>query len=80
MKKNAETTGSVGSVIYCVLLRLNPGTRGEHLTSQLSWAAARILVTCVHPVYLAVDELILVFYMAPCAGANGGSVEVLFTW
>ena len=34
------------------LFRLNPGAWGEHLTSQLSWVAAWILVTCVCPVYL----------------------------
>ena len=42
---------------WCWLLRLIPGERGEHLTSQLSWAAARLLVTCGRPVYLVVDEL-----------------------
>ena len=33
---------------------------GEHLTSQYSWAAARLLVTRFFPVYL-VKEFILVF-------------------
>ena len=45
----------------CRLLWLNPGARGEHLTSQLSWITAWLLVTRVCPVYLA-DELVLVFY------------------
>ena len=40
------------------LLRLNLGAGGEHLTSQLSWIAAWLLVTRVCPVYL-VDELAL---------------------
>ena len=37
------------------LLRLNPGARGEHLTSQLTWEAAWLLVTRIFPIYLA-DE------------------------
>ena len=42
--------------ILCGLLRLNPGAWGEHLTSQLSWATAWLLVTCANSVYLVVDE------------------------
>ena len=38
----------------------NPGARGEHLTRQLTWVAARLLVTRVFPVYL-VYELVIVF-------------------
>ena len=30
---------------WCWLLRLNPGLRGEHLTIQLLWATAGLLVT-----------------------------------
>ena len=58
--------------------RLNPGVRGEHLTSQLSWVAAWLLVTHACPVYL-VDELVLVFY-APYDWVNGGSVDVFSGW
>ena len=36
--------------------RLKPGARGEHLTSQLSWAAVWLLVTCGSPVYLVVND------------------------
>ena len=35
--------------------------RGEHLTSQLSWVTAWLLVTRVSPIHL-VDELVFVFY------------------
>ena len=42
-------------LISCGLPRLNPGVRGEDLTSQLSWAAASLLAIHVCPVYL-VDE------------------------
>ena len=42
-------------------LRLYPGARGEHLTSQLLWVTAWILATSDCPVHL-VDELVLVFY------------------
>ena len=42
------------------LLQLNPRARGEHLTHQLSWIAAWLLVTRVCPVYL-VDQLALLF-------------------
>ena len=42
---------------WCWLLRLNPRAWGEHITSQLSWAAAWLLVTCDSLVYLVVDEL-----------------------
>ena len=59
----------------------NPGARGEHLTSQLSWVPACLLVTRVFLVYL-VYELVLVFlvllkewrccsqkvYATPCNG------------
>ena len=38
------------------LLWLNPGLRGEHLTSQLSWVAAWLLVTRVCPVYLVKER------------------------
>ena len=38
--------------LWCWLLRLNPRAWGEHLTSQLSWVADWLLVTCVCPVYL----------------------------
>ena len=44
----------------CKFLRLNRGTRGEHLPIQLSWVTASLLVTRVCPVYLA-DELVLLF-------------------
>ena len=47
-------------LISCRLLRLNFGTRGEHLTSQPSWTAAWLLVTRTCPVCL-VNELVLVF-------------------
>ena len=35
--------------LFCGLLRLNPGARGEHLTSQLSWAASCLTIshTCL---------------------------------
>ena len=46
---------------WCWLLQLNPGTRGEHITSQLSWVAVWLLVTHVCPVHLA-GKLVLVFY------------------
>ena len=45
--------------VFCILLWLNPGVQGEHLTSQLPWVATLLLVTRVCPVYL-VDELVLV--------------------
>ena len=48
-------------LISCRLLWLNAGVQGEHLASQLSWAAAWLLVTHACPVHL-VDELFLVFY------------------
>ena len=41
------------------LLWLNLGLRREYLTSLHSWIVARPLITCVWPVYL-VDELVLV--------------------
>ena len=41
--------------------RLNPGARGKHLTSQLSWVGARLLVKRVCPINL-VDELVFVSY------------------
>ena len=43
------------AVNFCGLLWLNPGARGEHLTGQLTWAAAWLLVTRICPVYL-LDE------------------------
>ena len=45
-----------GYGIQCGLLRINPRAWGEHLTSQLSSAATWLLVTCISPVYLVVDE------------------------
>ena len=56
----------------CRLLWLNSGARGEHLTSQLSWVVAWLLVTHVCPVYLA-DDLVLII---PYGWANSGSVDV----
>ena len=43
-------------LMSCWLLRLNPGARGELLTSQLSWVAAWLLVTRVCPVYLVKER------------------------
>ena len=43
-------------LISCELLRLDSEMWGEHLTSQLPWAAAWLLVTCGSPVYLVVAE------------------------
>ena len=43
-------------LMSCWLLRLNPGARGEHLTNQLSWVAARLLITRVCPVYLVKER------------------------
>ena len=45
----------------CRLLWLNPGSRREHLSSQLSRVTFWLLVTCVCCVY-QVGELVLVFY------------------
>ena len=42
-------------LISCRLLWLNPGALREHLTSQLSCAAAWLLVTCISLVYQPVD-------------------------
>ena len=47
--------------IYRRLLWLNPGARGEHLTSEISWVTAWLLITSVCPVYF-VDGLVLVFF------------------
>ena len=58
MKKNVKATERKGSAVCCILLWLNLGARGEHLTSQLSWIAAWRLIQCVWPVYL-VDELVV---------------------
>ena len=41
---------------WCWLLQLNPKARGEHLSSQLSWVAAWLLVTRVCPVYLVEER------------------------
>ena len=57
------------------LLQLNPRARGEHLTHQLSWIAAWLLVTRVCPVYL-VDQLALISPVSPYNWANGSSVDV----
>ena len=61
------------NIMQIVLVNLR--ARGENLTSQLSRIAARPLVTCVCPVFL-VDELVVVF-CTPYDWANGGSVDVL---
>ena len=58
--------GSMVSVLWklmgvgSILLWLNPGVRDNHLISQPSWIAAWLSVTCVCPLYL-VDQLILMF-------------------
>ena len=59
--------------------RLKPGTCGEHLTNQVSWAAAWLLVTCGSPVYLVVDEsrsCVLWFLLI----GLGDSLDVFYTW
>ena len=55
--------------------RLKPGTRGKHLSSQFSWAAAWLLVTCSSSIYLVVDELRPCVLWPPMIGL-GGSVAV----
>ena len=42
---DGSITGYLPWLISCRLLQLNPGAWGEHLTSQLTWAAAWLLVT-----------------------------------
>ena len=42
----------IANLVLCWLFRLNPGTRGEHLTSQPSWAAAWLPGTRLCSVYL----------------------------
>ena len=49
--------GWLSLLISWGLLRLNPRMWMEHLTSQLSWTAAWLLLTCGNPAYLVVDEL-----------------------
>ena len=39
------------------LLTVKTRSMREHLTSQLSWEAAWLLVTCGSPVYLVIDQL-----------------------
>ena len=43
-----------------LIASVNPGARGNHLTSQVSWSAASLLVTHVCLVYL-VEGLLIVF-------------------
>ena len=63
-----------------VLPRLNPGVQGEHLLRQLSWNATSVLVTCVCPVYL-VDELILISVpFSPIAGLVVAPLMFFNTW
>ena len=64
-------------VIEADCSQLKPRARGEHLTSQLSWAAVWLLVTCGSPVYLVVDEL-RPFVLWPLLLGLNGSVEVFF--
>ena len=60
----------------CWLLRLNPGARGELLTSQLSWVAAWILVTRVFPVYVVKDCCYIRGVYKSLVGGGGGGGEV----
>ena len=48
------------------MLRLNSGTRGEHLPTQFCWAASRLIVTCLSPIN-PVNGLLL-FCSKWCAG------------
>ena len=58
---HGDRMGYLLSLISCRLLWLNAGVQREHLTRQLSWAAAQLLVACVCHVYL-LDKLVLVLY------------------
>ena len=60
-------------------LRLNPKAWMEHLTSQLSWAAAWLLVTHVCPAYL-VDELRSLCSVAPYDWVDGVVLLTIFEW
>ena len=59
---------------------LKPGAWGEHLTSQLLWEAAWLLVICSSAVYLVVDDL------RPCCVLWShiiglcDSVDIFSTW
>ena len=59
---------------WCWLLRLNPGTQGEHLTSQLSWVAAWLLVARVCPVYLVEERCYfgVIYLLLGRSGAGKG--------
>ena len=46
--------------VWCYILRLDPRAPVEHLAIQRVWAAARLLVARVSPMYL-VEEFIFYF-------------------
>ena len=77
MKPSWEQNGLHPMVNICRLLWLNTREWGENLTSQLSWAAAWLLVTCVSPVYLVVDEFSPVFY-GPLYIYNPKNMKTIF--
>ena len=60
--------------------RLKPRARGEYLTSQLSWAAAWLLVTYGSPLHLVVDELLRPFVLCSLMIKLSGSLDVFLTW
>ena len=70
---SADSYRMRGIQAYCS--RRKPGARGKHLTNQLSWAAASLLVTCSSSVYLVVDELRPYVLWSLMIGL-GGSVDV----
>ena len=60
--------------------RLKPRARGEYLTSQLSWAAAWLLVTYGSPLHLVVDELLRPCVLCSLMIKLSGSLDVFLTW
>ena len=66
--------GHLPWLILWRLLRLNLGAREKHLTSQLSWITAWLLVTRVCSVCLV--NVLLLLFCTPYDWNNGGSVDV----
>ena len=59
---------------WCWLLQLNPKARGEHLSSQLSWVAAWLLVTRVCLVYLVEERCYFGVVYLLLRGGEGGKL------
>ena len=67
-------------LLSCWLLRLNAWAWGEHLTSQLSWVVAWLLVKPICPIYLVKERCYFGWVYLLLRGRRAGKCRKVVSW